>query len=1313
MDKKYNYIKKLLLLIAVFSWFSGGVMAQNEVKDFYWTGGAGSWDSFTRWVNASGTPYGRAPSRYDNVIFDDNSGFGSGSVVVTMPSDATCRDIKFIGTGGIKPTLSSTRTLSIYGSSVWQSGMTVSVTNIIYEDNPQYPTEANDVNAERTITSNNVVVKANIKLKEAASIRLKDDFFQTGSTTLLAGILHTDNHNITATSIDLQSGILNSGSSEIFLTGQFRILENAIINAGTSHIYLRELYIGGNVDRTFHNLTFTNNSTNSIINPGSRDKILYVNQLEFKGGGNIQVNTNINSLILPSKIQCKFTENTQHTINESISVGANCSGWTEMQCLTEGSTATIVMANNATIVDMNNVSLQGIIAEGSNTPYPLNGSVDMGYNSGWDFNTASSRTLYWVGGGGTSSSPAIWDDPQHWSLSADGTGSGECPPGPGDDVFFNDNSGFTSTLKYINTEGPAYCRDLMFLGTDNSPAPTIKSILSGTNSPKQPLHIYGSTVWQKNMVMGIGTIIYENNERDRSIKSYGVKTGTYLLQLKENKEIKLDDDFSTHYLEIKAGIFNTDNYQVNTINIRVTGSGNTAHLILGSSQIYADLDVQITGPNVTLDAGTSHIYITSSGGSEGFQARHGQKFYDVSFTLPNTSIPVRAWGAVSDGPLIFNNLVFEGSGSLNGNMEMETLSFAANKTFSFSNGNKYTIKQRFTAGTECEGFTTITSSGSTTISMPTGAAVNVESAIMENIHAEGGAIFEAKGSLDEGNNTGWSFVAGNTSTLYWIGEAGKWNDSSNWSTSADGSGDNCVPGPYNDVVFGNLTQFTNTSKKVTITDKAFCRNMTVENSAVSPQFDSNFSGDQLNIYGSAKWQSNTVLNVPNVYFRDTRTDKTITTDDETVKVGGNVYFYESTNITLDGDITFSSIIYHYAGTWNTNGYNVELGAQYRSYNSANGTKLNLGSSHIYFKGTTFDTSNLSELYAEESHIHFKGTTTTSSGYSISIEAKRGQKFHNVYFENADEPRYRISGGDVEFDRVEFRGGGSIIGNNTFGELLFLSNKTFTLAKNSTQTITGNLTMSGTPCHIVTVTGSGGIANLNVQAGLTDFNYMDISNLNATGLGLHFEAGSAVEGNNNNLTNITYEPYDAGSFLGLRGDRLCQTFDESDPSSYTLETSGFFGNEYNTYEWRKDDDETIIGDQPTLDIRDLGPGKYSVKVTYLNLAGAGQVCDPTDEIIVAMRTPSLDAPTIYNACLNPSAPTTIADVSISGQNIKWYATDDTSTTPLDGSTVLTDGNIYYVTQTVDGCESLAVAITIKLVNCDNRVYINPMLRFRSR
>src|SRR5690606_27451033 len=56
--------------------------------------------------------------------------------------------------------------------------------------------------------------------------------------------------------------------------------------------------------------------------------------------------------------------------------------------------------------------------------------------------------------------------------------------------------------------------------------------------------------------------------------------------------------------------------------------------------------------------------------------------------------------------------------------------------------------------------------------------------------------------------------------------------------------------------------------------------------------------------------------------------------------------------------------------------------------------------------------------------------------------------------------------------------------------------------------------------------------------------------------------------------------------------------------------------------------------------------------------------------------------------------TLAHLEVDGENLTWYADADL-TTEIEATTIATDQTTYYVTQTIDGCETLAVAIMVEV------------------
>ncbi|PZD78624.1 GEVED domain-containing protein [Mesonia sp. K7] len=91
-----------------------------------------------------------------------------------------------------------------------------------------------------------------------------------------------------------------------------------------------------------------------------------------------------------------------------------------------------------------------------------------------------------------------------------------------------------------------------------------------------------------------------------------------------------------------------------------------------------------------------------------------------------------------------------------------------------------------------------------------------------------------------------------------------------------------------------------------------------------------------------------------------------------------------------------------------------------------------------------------------------------------------------------------------------------------------------------------------------------------------------------------------------------------------------------------------------------------------------------------------LCESTrEEVVVTVNDQPTAVPTgtsIQKLCTGA----TIADLTATGSDLQWYASD-TASTPLGLNHELEDGETYYVTQTIDACESqtrLAVTVEIK-------------------
>nr|WP_322625243.1 kelch repeat-containing protein [uncultured Flavobacterium sp.] len=107
---------------------------------------------------------------------------------------------------------------------------------------------------------------------------------------------------------------------------------------------------------------------------------------------------------------------------------------------------------------------------------------------------------------------------------------------------------------------------------------------------------------------------------------------------------------------------------------------------------------------------------------------------------------------------------------------------------------------------------------------------------------------------------------------------------------------------------------------------------------------------------------------------------------------------------------------------------------------------------------------------------------------------------------------------------------------------------------------------------------------------------------------------------------------------------------------------------------------------------LSTGNYYVSQTLYGSEG------PRTEVSVTITNPQApqgQATQSLNG--NVATDVTIEDIVISGSNIKWYASPAAvaAGTPLPDGTQLANGVTYYATQTINGCESAAFAVTVSV------------------
>src|SRR5690554_4231745 len=88
------------------------------------------------------------------------------------------------------------------------------------------------------------------------------------------------------------------------------------------------------------------------------------------------------------------------------------------------------------------------------------------------------------------------------------------------------------------------------------------------------------------------------------------------------------------------------------------------------------------------------------------------------------------------------------------------------------------------------------------------------------------------------------------------------------------------------------------------------------------------------------------------------------------------------------------------------------------------------------------------------------------------------------------------------------------------------------------------------------------------------------------------------------------------------------------------------------------------------------------------------CESPRVAVAVFINPIPAAPTASNQEFCSTASATVADLIATGSSIQWYG-NLTGGSPLAGGTALVNGSTYYVSQTVNGCESPRTAVTVTI------------------
>lgn len=126
--------------------------------------------------------------------------------------------------------------------------------------------------------------------------------------------------------------------------------------------------------------------------------------------------------------------------------------------------------------------------------------------------------------------------------------------------------------------------------------------------------------------------------------------------------------------------------------------------------------------------------------------------------------------------------------------------------------------------------------------------------------------------------------------------------------------------------------------------------------------------------------------------------------------------------------------------------------------------------------------------------------------------------------------------------------------------------------------------------------------------------------------------------------------------------------------------------------------TVTYDEPTpwtelsYSLDDYAGQILQVKIVAQKASGSHDFLLGLDDFEIRGCTPGVAPTGETNQTVD--AGTTLAQLNVTGTELKWYADQDLNNQLAD-TTAVVNGTTYYVTQTVNGCESNALAVTVEV------------------
>lgn len=717
--------------------------------------------------------------------------------------------------------------------------------------------------------------------------------------------------------------------------------------------------------------------------------------------------------------------------------------------------------------------------------------------------------FYWVGGTGDYSNNNSW-------ANASGGAPGFGVPAAGDNVFFDDNSGLTTT-DVVNIDQAINCNNFDFSGvtntfTFNASIPDDHVFTGNITGNFAGVTFNGA--WGDFLMQSDGEVTLESNGVTW-VQNYSF----------ENDTVYVVDDFN-----IGNAVITVEEAKVDFVNITVNCG-------------------QFLAPNV----GTTNISIENSTIliSEG------------NWTLNNSALIFNA----NNSEINFTNALIDAEFN-GGGQDYSIVRSGSNTQTMIISSNSFEIfeNQPFTPlileSNSINSFDSLLIEGSCTNQadlFPSNMAVSAEiiktghpflnlSGIdVNNVDITSGGQYNLSSSLIT-NASGWDLAQ---EEFYWINDNGDWNDLNHWSLTSGGASAGCLPTQYDKAIFDE-NSFSGNGFQVIVDDSSFIGEMEWKNNVGQQVLSLDSS---LFIFGNAILTQdltvNQLFNESAIVFKKSGT---LLSDNALIDCNISVFMEESVEeLELLDDLimTDSSSIIFTNGIFDTKGFDVSTG-----------TMISLGDPNSVLDER--------QIILNDSYILLGNGFNSMFDDDITLDA--GTSY--IQIENStNKPRFLTTEGldfyDVELTFLPISINQEIAGDNSFNKLKINAGSHVYFEDSSTQTVSDSLLILGTCEDSVFLMAMADSANINMTgaANQTILRCINVEDVEASGNTLTTYFSTEISGATNwvfdpapsSTPSFTVDgPFCYGDTTFLTNNSTVFSGDQNDLSSYWYFNDGSTG-----------------------------------------------------------------------------------------------------------------------------------------------------------